>query len=49
MSNYLNSEQLESLAVWPSPAISNAIETFSVRSRNSGFMSSDIVCRFPDL
>lgn len=49
MSNYLNSEQLESLARWPSPAISNAIETFNVRSRNSGFMSSDIACRFPDL
>ena len=49
MSDFLNSEQLKALAIWPSPAISNAIETFNVRSRNSGFMSSDIVCRFPEL
>ena len=37
------------LRAWLSPAISNAIETFRVRSRATGFMTPDIVCRFPDL
>lgn len=45
----LTEEQRAALAVWPSPAIANAIETFDVRSRAAGFMTPDIVCRFPDL
>ena len=45
----LTDEQLAALRAWPSPAISNAIETFRVRSRATGFMTPDIVCRFPDL
>lgn len=45
----LDAAQLAALARWPTPAISNAIETFNVRSRATGFMSSDIVGRFPEL
>ncbi|MGE3960331.1 MAG: RraA family protein [Dehalococcoidia bacterium] len=45
----LTAEQLAAIARWPTPAIANAIETFSVRSRNTGFMSSEIVGRFPEL
>jgi len=32
-----------------SPSIANAIETFNVRPRNQGFMSSEIRCLFPEL
>lgn len=49
MTNPLTTEQLAELQKWPTPAISNAIETFNVRSRNTGFMGPEIVCRFPDL
>ncbi len=45
----LTDEQLAALRAWPSPAISNAIETFNVRSRNYGVMSPDIECRFPEM
>ena len=45
----LTDEQLADIARWPTPAIANAIETFNVRSRATGFMSSDIACRFPEL
>lgn len=45
----LTDEQLAEIARWPTPAIANAIETFNVRSRATGFMSSDIVCRFSEL
>jgi 4-hydroxy-4-methyl-2-oxoglutarate aldolase len=45
----LSEDELEALRRWPTPAISNAIETFNVRSRNTGFMGPEIVCRFPDL
>lgn len=45
----LTEAQLAALRAWPSPAISNAIETFNVRSRATGFMTPDIVCRFPEL
>ena len=45
----LNDEQLAALRAWPSPAISNAIETFSVRARNYGVMSPDIRCHFPEM
>jgi len=44
----LNEGELAGLRAWPSPAISNAIETFRVRPRNEGFMGSEIVCRFPE-
>ncbi len=45
----LSDEQLTALRAWPSPAISNAIETFGVRARNYGVMSPDIRCRFPEM
>ncbi len=44
----LTEAELEALRAWPTPAISNAIETFSVRPRNQGFMLG-IKCIFPDL
>ena len=45
----LTDEQLEALRAWPSPAISNAIETFGVRARNAGVMSPDVRCHFPEM
>jgi len=45
----LTAEQLAQLTHWPTPAISNALETFNIRSRATGFMSSEIECRFPEL
>ena len=44
----LSDSELDALKTWPTPAISNAIETFDVRPRNKGFMSG-IKCLFPDL
>lgn len=44
----LTPDQLEALRRWPTPAISNAIETFNVRSRSAGFMGPEIVCRYPE-
>ena len=45
----LTADELAAIAKWPTPAIANAIETFNIRSRATGFMSSDIVGRFPEL
>jgi regulator of RNase E activity RraA len=45
----LSADQLQDLRHWPSPAISNALETFDIRARNVGFMGPEIVCRFPEL
>jgi len=44
----LSKEEIEALKAWPTPAISNAIETFKVRPRNQGFMLG-VKCCFPDL
>lgn len=44
----LSEAELKALRAWPTPAISNAIETFNVRPRNQGFMLG-IKCIFPDL
>lgn len=49
MSGLLSVEELEELRRLPTPAIANAIELFEIRPRNEGFMSGEIVCRFPDL
>ena len=49
MPDGLSEEQLAALREWPSPAIANAIETFDVQSRNSGFMGPEILCRFPEM
>ena len=43
----LASAEFEALRAWPTPAVSNAIETFSIRPRNQGFMLG-IKCIFPD-
>lgn len=49
MSTPLTREELAELRRLPVPAISNAIELFEIRPRNSGFASPEIACRFPDL
>jgi regulator of RNase E activity RraA len=43
----LSMAELEALRAWPTPAVSNAIETFDVRPRNQGFMLG-IKCIFPE-
>lgn len=45
----LSNEQLSALRRIDSPTISNAIETFQVRPRVSGYVGYDIRCIFPDL
>jgi regulator of RNase E activity RraA len=40
---------IDALRKISSPSIANAIETFNVRPRNQGFMSSEIRCLFPEL
>jgi 4-hydroxy-4-methyl-2-oxoglutarate aldolase len=40
---------LEALKRFDSPTLSNAIETFSIRPRDEGYMSMDIRCFFPEL
>src|SRR5205823_15066302 len=45
----LSHEQLSALRRIDSPTISNAIETFKVRPRISGYVCYDIRCIFPEL
>lgn len=45
----LSYEQLSALRRIDSPTISNAIETFQIRPRVSGYVGYDIRCTFPDL
>jgi len=40
---------IDALRKISSPSVANAIETFNVRPRNTGFMSSDIRTLFPEL
>jgi regulator of RNase E activity RraA len=40
---------IDALRKITSPSVANAIETFNVRSRHQGFMSSEIRCLFPEL
>ena len=40
---------IEALRKISSPSVANAIETFNVRPRNQGFMSSEIRTLFPEL
>lgn len=40
---------IEALKKISSPSVANAIETFGVRPRTQGFMSSEIRCLFPEL
>ncbi len=45
----LTHEQIAALRRIDSPTVSNAIETFKLRPRVSGYVGYDIRCRFPDL
>jgi regulator of RNase E activity RraA len=49
MAKTLPPEQLEALRRFDAPTVANAIETFNIQPRNTGFMSSDIRCMYPDL
>jgi 4-hydroxy-4-methyl-2-oxoglutarate aldolase len=40
---------IDTLRKISSPSVANAIETFNVRPRHQGFMSSEIRCLFPEL
>lgn len=40
---------LDELRRYPTPAVSNGIETFAVRSRADQFTGGSVTCRFPDL
>ena len=44
----LTAQQLEALGQFDSCMIANAIETFNVRLRNTGFTNGKIRCMFPD-
>lgn len=45
----LTSEDLETLRLIPTPAISNAIELFNVKPRTAGFMGPEVKQLFPSL
>ena len=45
----LDPKILSELSRISSPTVANAIETFNVKPWSTGFVSSDIVCRFPRL
>jgi regulator of RNase E activity RraA len=45
----LGASELEALARFSTPTLSNAIETFGVRPANAGFAGPEIRCLFPDL
>jgi regulator of RNase E activity RraA len=49
MAKTLTPEQLDALQRFDAPTVANAIETFNIQPRNTGFMSSDIRCLYPDL
>jgi len=49
MADRLSQERLAELRLYSTPTVANAIETFNVRPRTAGFMSSQIRCIFPDL
>ncbi len=45
----LSHEELEALRAIPTPAVSNAIETFGIRPRTAGFMGPEVRQMFPSL
>ena len=49
MSKRLTQAQLNQLRKFTTPTICNAIEMFRIRRRNEGFMTPEVVCRFPDI
>src|SRR5712692_10359728 len=49
MPNPLTAAELAALQEFATPSLSNGIETFNIRPRNTGFMSSEIRCIFPEM
>ena len=49
MATMLTPEQLDALRQLDAPTVANAIETFNIQPRNTGFMDSSIRCMFPDM
>jgi len=49
MPSPLTPDVLARLRTFSSPTLANAVETFNLRPRTAGFMSSQIRCIFPDL
>lgn len=49
MNDELSPDEQEALRRMTTPTIANAIETFRLRPRNEGFMSSTVRCLFPEL
>src|SRR5205807_3143208 len=49
MATRLPLDRLAALRQYSSPTVANAIETFNLRPRTAGFMSSQIRCIFPEL
>ena len=45
----LSAQQIDALKKITSPSVANAIETFNVRPREQGNLSSDIRALFPEL
>ena len=45
----LTSQQIDALKKITSPSVANAIETFKVRPREQGNLSSDIKALFPEM
>ena len=45
----LTTQEVEALKKITSPSVANAIETFKVRPREQGNLSSDIRARFPEM
>ena len=44
----LDAQVLDVLRRYDAPTVANAIETFNIRPRNTGFMTPEIRCIFPD-
>ena len=49
MTTQLPLDRLAALRQYTTPTVANAIETFNLRPRTAGFMSSEIRCIFPEL
>lgn len=48
MAEPLMPEHLEALRRYDTPTVANAIETFNIRPRNTGFMDASVRCMYPD-
>jgi 4-hydroxy-4-methyl-2-oxoglutarate aldolase len=49
VAHLLTEEQLDALRQFDTCMVANAVETFNVRLRNTGFSDGNIRCMFPDL